>query len=565
MDPANKEMSGDGDLAANRAAPIARRVLIIGLDGATLDVLRPLMEEGRLPRLSDVVERGASGVLHSTTPPITPAAWTTFLTGRQPGSHGIIDFERFDPHTNRLTFNSTLSIAHVRNLWTILGEHNLKVGSIGVPMTFPATPINGFLVSGFETPGVDSNFVFPAALKDVILARWPDPILKTSWKRRLLGGNRLFARNVDYMARSFHQCAEMTTFLGDRQGWDVLMVVLKLVDNLQHKTWKHIDPRWRDDNPTRRDIVKACFAEMDAAVGTLLDYARRHEAAVLIVSDHGHGSLEGKIQPNLLLKRWGYLTLVGGGSQAATTGRHRWDRLRGRTKRFAREGDVTHDLAVDFSRTRACVMHAGMAGFLYVNLAGRQPTGIVSPEDYEALREELRDRFLGSECQTMTPDGLAVRLFSAVHKPEELWNCRREAQPWMPDLILMPHASLAVVRRIRGQSPIHWLPDRRIEGTHRPEGVFFALGPGIAVRRDVDAGLADCAPTVLAMLGLPVPEDMEGRVLSELFQGPLAVKRAAAAQVESPASVRLDAAAPAYSEAELQRVTERLSDLGYLE
>ncbi|MHC4698200.1 MAG: alkaline phosphatase family protein, partial [Planctomycetota bacterium] len=85
----------------------ARRVLIIGLDGATFDVLDPMMAEGRMPRLKQVIESGASGVLRSTIPPITPAAWTTFLTGKQPGTHGIIDFERYDVRTNRLSFNST--------------------------------------------------------------------------------------------------------------------------------------------------------------------------------------------------------------------------------------------------------------------------------------------------------------------------------------------------------------------------------------------------------------------------------------------------------------------------
>ncbi|UCC30352.1 MAG: alkaline phosphatase family protein, partial [Phycisphaerales bacterium] len=307
--------------------------------------------------------------------------------------------------------------------------------------------------------------------------------------------------------------------------------------------------------------------EMDKAIGVLLDYAQANDATVLMVSDHGHGSLEGKVQPNLLLKQWGYLALRGRGAQKATRGRHLWARLRGRTKRFKRVGDIEHDLAVDFSKTRAGVMHAGMAGFLYINLEGRQPTGIVKPTDYEALRDELRDRLLGKECHVRDPEGNEIQLFTAVHKTDELYGCSRKDQPWMPDLLLIPHESLAVVRKIRGRRAVRWLSYRRLEGTHRPDGILVAAGPGIRQTPTVEerhgslrAHIVDCAPTILAMLGLPVPDDMEGRVITELFAKP--------PDVQTVAASRGAAAPPAeetYSEEELQKVTERLSDLGYLE
>lgn len=547
--------------AADRdLTPLTQRVLIIGLDGATWDVLQPLIDEGRLPRLQAAMQIGASGILRSTVPPITPAAWTTFLTGKQPGSHGIIDFERYDPRTHKLSFNSTRSLDHIRNLWQILSEHDLKVGSVNVPMTYPPIPVNGFMVSGFETPGPSSDFVYPPDLKGEILQRWPDPTLRSNWRRKVFGSDRLFAENVAYMSRSFHQGTDMTMWLGQRHGWDALMVVLKLVDNLQHKTWKYIDPRWADRSPARRDMVKQCFGEMDLALGKLLDYAADHDATVLLVSDHGHGSLEGKVQPNRLLRDWGYLQLRRGGAQGATRIEHLWDRLRGRTKKFARTADVAHDLAVDFSRTRACVMHAGMAGFLYLNLAGRQPDGIVQPADYEPLREELMRRFLGDECRVRDPQGRTIQLFREVHRPEELYGCSRVDQPWLPDLLLIPHDALAVVRKMRGRNAVTWLPYRKLEGTHRSDGIFMATGPGMARAPHLHAHIVDCAPTILAMLGLPVPGDMEGRVLSELFERRFAVKREAVS-VKKPRTS--DEAV--FTAEEMRQVTARLSDLGYLE
>jgi len=534
------------------AAPTFKRLLVVGLDGVTWDVLGPLMDQGLMPKLKTLVEGGASGVLHSTVPPITPSAWTTFLTGKNPGRHGIIDFERYDPLTNKLTFNSTFNVDHVRTLWQILGEKGLRVGSVNVPMTYPARPVNGFMVSGFETPDSRSDFVFPPDLKDEVLARFPDPTLRAKWRGS-------FGDNLDYISHSFRQGAEMTTWLGDRHGWDAMMVVFKLTDNLQHKTWKYLDPRWSDRAPGRRDAARRCFADADAALGALLEYAKSKDAGVMVVSDHGHGSLEGKVQVNLLLKQWGYLA-VDSGAQKMTRVRHFWDRLRGRTKKFARSGDVLHDLAVDFTRTRACVMHAGMAGFLYLNLKGRQPTGIVEPGDYEIVREEVRGRLLGDECRVATPDGQSIPMFTAVHRTEELYGCSRDEQPWLPDLMLIPYPSLAVVRKIRGRRPVRWLPYARLEGTHRPEGIIAVAGPGVVRGKSVAGNIADCAPTALALLGFPVPDDMDGRVLTEVFERPLQVAFEAA-----PALTAASARDNVYSDRELEKVTARLSDLGYLE
>jgi predicted AlkP superfamily phosphohydrolase/phosphomutase len=560
------QRSADDSPASDRAAgvqrdtpAIAKRVLIVGLDGATFDVLNPMMDAGLMPNLKAFIDRGASGVLESTKPPITPAAWTTFMTGKTPGTHGIVDFERYDVHTNRLSFNSTQSVNHVRNIWQIAGDKGLKVGAVNVPMTYPPRPVNGFLITGFETPGVDVNFTHPADLKDDLLQRWPRYTFKTNWKRKTFGGDALFAENVTAMANSFHEGAAVTRYCGDKYGWDLLMVVFKLVDNLQHKTWKYLDPKFNAKHPKRAAIAANCFAELDIALGELFKYAEEREAAVFIMSDHGHGSLEGKTQPNLLLKDWGYLKLRDGSARSTTRLRYLLDRARRKKKgKFHNHHQIDHDLAVDFSRTRACVMHAGMYGFLYLNLKGRQPDGIVEPSDYETLRDELRDRFLSETARN--PSGETFNLFPEVLKPEELYGCSREDQPWMPDLLLAPADGLSVVRKIRGSDPVKWLPWRKIEGTHRLDGVFAVAGSGVASGKRLRANIIDSTPTILAMLGLRVPDDMEGNVLTELFDPPLKFETEAAADVSVNAADEV-----AYTEEEERVLTERLADLGYLE
>jgi predicted AlkP superfamily phosphohydrolase/phosphomutase len=534
------------------------RVLLIGLDGATFDVLRPMMDEGRMPTLKSLVQTGTSGVLESTKPPITPAAWTTFMTGKGPGRHGIIDFLRYDPSKNQLTLNNNKEVSQ-STIWQILSEKGYKVGSIHVPMTFPPEQVNGFMISGFDTPP-GQDFTYPKELQAELLARYPDYTHEKKWERKALGGLGVFAQNLEYIKQSFDRGYELARFCGDRYGWDVMMVLLKLVDNLQHKTWRYLDPRFRDKDPVRRQLTLNCFAKLDEVIGKLKALADEHKATVMIMSDHGHGSLDGKAQPNLLLSRWGYLGLRSSLARVRTRGQVWWRRLRHSHNGCpsGQQGTVDHDLAFDWSRTRACVLHAGIYGFLYINLKGRQPEGVVDPADFDALRNEIRRKLLAEKY--VRHDGTSAPVFPEVHTTEDLYGCNRKDYPWMPDLLLVPDDGLAVVKKIRGSSPVRWIPISRLEGTHRLEGIFVANGPAVAGGKKIRAHIADIAPTILAGLGERVPKDMDGQVLRDVFSAPVIVR------YEPPQERKLDEAeAPVLTDAQLEEVTTRLGDLGYLD
>ena len=228
-----------------------------------------------------------------------------------------------------------------------------------------------------------------------------------------------------------------------------------------------------------------------------------------------------------------------------------------RDGRFAGNQQVTRDLAVDWSRTQACVMHAGIYGYVYLNLKGRQPTGVVEPGDYERVRDEIRQLFVEARC--FRPDGTEFAAFPEVHKTEELYGRSRHEDNSLPDLLLVPAPGLAVVRKIRGHSLVRWLPMRRREGTHRVEGILVANGPGVRAGNRLDADIADITPTILASLGLPVPQDMDGRVLCDLFDPSLAV------EFEPPVEHRFERKEETvYSEEEQTALEKRLADLGYL-
>lgn len=535
---------------------LTKRALIIGLDGATFDVLEPMMERGRMPRLASIIRNGASGVLYSTQPPITPAAWTTFMTGKGPGRHGIVDFERYDVRTGRLTFNSTIEIRE-KTVWEILSEKAFRVGSINLPMTYPPKKVNGFMISGFDAPSLDVEFTYPPELKDDLLRRFPDYSHAKNWQRRIFGGDRLFAENLDYIKHSFDQGVELAQFCGQQFGWDVMMVLFKLVDNLQHKTWRYLE---NNGSLRRQQMVADCYSKLDETIGRLEEFGRQHEALVVIMSDHGHGSLDGKAQPNLLLRNWGYLKLRSGLTRAKTRGAYLWRRLSNPRNGPGGSGNnrLETELAIDWSRTQACVMHAGMCGFLYVNLKGRQPTGIVDPGDYERLRSEIRDRLLSVVYKDR--QGRTERVFAEVHKTEELYDCPRQEQEWLPDLLLVPAPGLAVVRKIRGSRPVRTVAPHRQEGTHRIEGILVVSGPMVRAGARVCANIVDVTPTLLSVLGLRVPVDMEGKVLTDLFDPKPTV------EFEPPQVYRFEEPTEeAYTEEEKRALTKRLEDLGYLE
>jgi predicted AlkP superfamily phosphohydrolase/phosphomutase len=533
------------------------RVLLIGLDGATFDVLGPLMDEGKMPVLKSLVDGGTSAQLESTKPPITPAAWTTFMTGKGPGRHGIIDFLRYDPTRNELMLNNNQKISQP-TIWQILSEKKYRVGSINVPMTYPPEPVNGFMISGFDTPPGEP-FTFPRELQDALLKKYPDYTHEKKWARKATGGDDLFAQNLGYIKQSFERGYDLACFCGEKYGWDVMMVLFKLVDNLQHKAWRYIDERTRDSNPARRQLTIDCWAKLDEVLGKLKGLAEQNGATMMMMSDHGHGSLDAKAQPNLLLSQWGYLGLRSRLAQASSRAGVWWNRMTRKGGIISNpQMAIKHDLAFDWSRTRACVLHAGIYGFLYINLKGRQPEGIVDPKDFEPLRKEIRERLLGVTARDR--NGKTFNIFPEVHTTEDLYGCSRKDYPWMPDLMLVPADGLAVVKKIRGHSPVRWVPLSRLEGTHRLHGMFSAHGPGIAAGKQVEAHIADLAPTVLAGLGERVPKDMDGRVLQEIFSTKVEV------EYEPPQDRKLEEAGePSLTEKQMEEVTARLGDLGYLD
>jgi len=546
-----------------------RKVLIVGLDGGTFDVMRPLVETGRMPNVARLMTEGAHGDLRSTIPPITPTAWTSFMTGVNPGKHGIYDFQRAVPGSYK--FRPVPACQHeYKSIWRLASEAGKSVVSLDVPFTYPIEAVNGCLISGYGTPVTeDVDFTWPRGLaqelreecgecRPAVLEQLPN--LTTEFFREW---DRLLVNRV-----------AIAHYLWSRVDWDLYMIVLGVTDNVQHVLWNYLDPRHQDYYVPRaagyREVLYGYYEKADAFLGTLLDRVD-DDTTVLIMSDHGFGSTRpGLFLPQLLMdldmlryKSGSRATQRGTGlmrSLLKTYNSVPWlrrlllranSRYKSALKRILEKSALIPSLKnIDWAHTRAFPTAFGL--HIYINRADRYPGGIVHPgEEYEQLLEQLRRSLLAT-----TEPATGEPIIRAVYRGDEIYRGK-----WIetaPDLIV---EYTNFYDPDREPDPANILPG--IGGSHVPEGILIATGPAIRGGVVEGARIEDLAPTVLHLLGLPMPSDMDGHVLHEILADgwldshPLVYD--GSARRES-----IEESQYAYSEAEVEQIREQLSGLGYL-
>jgi len=547
-----------------------KRLLIIGLDGATFDVLHPLIRSGLMPNLASVMERGSEQRLQSTVPPVTPTAWASFMTGKNPGQHGILDFRLFDRATRQDTFVNATFIDSP-TIWEYLSSEGVRVGLLNLPMTFPPRPVNGFVVSGFDTPSLQAQFTYPESLRADILQRWPEYDFVPSWAVGAVQSQRKLSAFTAAVSAAFKVRTEVAEHLVSCYEPDVFMVHYQNLDVLQHKAWGYLTGELpASELSASRGEVLGCLSELDACIGKLLSLPHFGDSDVLIVSDHGFGPHKGYILPNVLLEHWGYLKRVPalekdrrpqflgrfreGLRQSrlsslrrsyAQLGRLRW-RIRRRLQprphwmERARRRDIASELRVDWAVSRAVVGMAEIYGFVQVLETG---------PGREAAVNDLIRRF-----QAVTHPNSGETLFEAVLRSETVLQGPHSGAA---DLVLIPSEGWTVIREVSGTGPVEDIPSKSL-GTHRLMGILVAAGPSFqAASSPSGARLVDLAPTILHGFGLPVPDDMDGRVLAELFREQQPVATMLVGQPGQQEAEPLSAD-------ETASLEERLRALGYL-
>lgn len=548
-----------------------KRVLVIGLDGATWDVLNPLLSDGKMPHLKKLLDRSARGVLMSSIPPVTAAAWTCFSTGKNPGKHGLVDFIYFPEHGYRVAIaNSTTRDA--ATLWNLLGDRDLRVGVVSVPMTYPPEMVNGVMVTDLMTPNSSVQYTYPPELKQELLDR-VGPFVITPGEGENPSAPLTYLEKVRQDVKG---SADYALYLLNKEPYSFFMYVFGIVDILQHQFWNHIqaDPNTLDETDRAiREKVVAIFQQVDEGVGEMVKSAD-DETTILLMSDHGFGPMKGFMHVNNFLLDRGYLVLKSGGMSAVKRALFRAGVTpqnvhltlkslkldlrrkvnRGRAYGMLRRFFLSFD-DVDWAKTRAFAL--GHIGQIYINLEGRQPSGIVARGDeYENLRDQIR-----ADLLKLKHPATGEQLIARVLNREEIYS-----GPLLddtPDLLLLP-ADFQYVAFGESEFASNKIvgPTLGHTGHHRLEGIGAVIGPHVQVGAQLhSASLVDLAPTILYALGLPIPPDMDGRVLTEAFT-PEFVSQTAL-QYGTEDAVRTDFGGT-YSDDEEEQVIQRLADLGYV-
>jgi predicted AlkP superfamily phosphohydrolase/phosphomutase len=538
------------------------KLLILGIDGATFDLILPWVEAGHLPNLAALIEGGVHGDLASTLPPVTSPAWPTFMTGCNPGKHGVFDF--IQPSGSDFSLVNATKIKQP-TLWQRLSAAGYEVGVANVPVTFPPQPLNGFMISGILSPK-GGSFYYPDDLIDRYKAELGEYRVAPNVQYKP-GNEADFIADIYSLIRAH---GEWALRLMASESWDVLMVHFIALDIMMHALWRFMDRSHARYEPSPYEqAIRDGYKMVDEYIGRLMDQLPP-ESNVLVMSDHGFGPLRNIVNLNVFLMQKGFIKLQSDPvtrlkSAAFRRGltpagfyhlveRAGLQNLATRVSKNTRNQVVGKFLSfdsVDWSQTIAYSM--GHVGQIYLNVEGREPQGIVTQADYLRRRQEVVDalgdlqdddgRPLVSQIITReeTYHGPYAELGPDLHLVLDQYN--------MIAFPLFATDGKVITNQIRGDS-----------GCHRREGIFVASGPAIKRRRRIpEASIVDLAPTILHLMGEPVPRIMDGRVLESIFREPTDISYS-----DGGAGVGRDAEDEALSDEETAQVEERLRSLGYL-
>lgn len=549
---------------------MSEQIIIIGMDGADPGLALKWAAEGRLPALQSLLERGRGGTLWSTPNAMSPAAWSSFATGLNPGRHGVFYFLDRRPGTYDLMHAGSRTRDGV-SFWKAASLAGKKVAVLHEPMTFPAEELNGVQVCGWLAPGANApGYTYPAELAAELRTQFPDFVLHTGMTEFIRRGRYDLA--LEKKLASVRVKGKLARHVLQRDDWDVFLTVFDETDPISHYFWHFMDeghPEHQPDTAHRYDeAIFDVYRAVDEEIGRLLETAPA-DAHVFVMSDHGSTrNSRGALYLKALLREMGLeIGKEGRGGVSAAGIAHRLadNLLPSRAKHWAAERFsglasrmLTRSAAgdIDYDRSRAYTFWCNGCAEPWLNLAGRDPKGLVhGGNEADALVAELREALLGA-----TEAGNGARLVEAVDLASDVYHGPHLDRA--PDLLVhwtdtVVQAGLRTTHRGREIVVTEPCAEDLRRGNHRREGLLLAAGPRIAPgEMPADMSIMDLAPTFLGLLDVPTPGELDGKARGDL------ISDLHGAQAKAPLPVAEEAAP--YTAEEEAAVEERLKDLGYL-
>ena len=522
------------------------RVILIAWDGADWRILDPLLEQGALPNLQALIDRGQKDVLRSTVPTHSWSAWPSFLTGVDPVDHGIYDILETVPGTHKqypVTYKSIKARTFLDDL-TAAGKKQLL---LDVPLTFPPPAIDGYLLAGGVLPK-SRTFSAPADLPDQLAkANLEWPINGMSWTT--------YHNKPDaYLDEAFEvtkKRIDVSEHLMKETDWDLMASVWVSIDRTQHCLSSHIAPDHPDyakNKDTRiGNKVADIFRQADDAIGRFVANARPDDI-ILFISDHGFQSCSRTINMDRLLHEFGYLDFS---ASNVVFGPMQWGPVRQVARKvydtLGLHGKVALPQSINWGKTKAFTSIRSTGEGVTINLAGREIDGVVDPGDYEKVRGEVMDR-LANFVDPKT----GKKPVKEIYKREDIF--KGKYADTSPDILMVPAEGYSLAHAKAAYEDADW-----VSGDHRMDGVIVAAGPGVQPFATTPM-LIDMAPTILAALDAPAGIKHTGSVLTSVVGSEASVKSEAVA-----GTVEIADEEPTVTDTEADEMEEHLRGLGYLE
>lgn len=551
------------------------KVFCIGLDGGTFDLIDPFINTGYLPNIKRLIENGVRATLNSVILPFTPQAWGSFMTGVNPGKHGVFGFKQKEDSDYSFQFVNNRSLK-TKTLWNILSEMNKKSILINIPMMYPPEEGDGILVCGMDSPGEDSNFTYPAGIKELLHKIAEDYVIHLHVGAGYLYNDDKRRKAIDGLLRMIDAREKAVLYFMQNYPWDFFAVNFSATDQVQHHFWRYMD----GDNEFK-DAILTIYKRVDGAIGRIMEEVGK-DATLFIMSDHGAGPASDivffldewlKEKGLLNFKKIALITKIKRAiinflltffskklaSEIKDTLMHFFPGLRVRLQGYIRRS------LIDWQNTK--VFSGEHPSTLRINLKGRDKEGIVDERDYEDLRD-----YLTKELEKIKDPETGDKLIERVYRREELYN-----GPYLntaPDLIICTKDFAHQIKggpypKRRTYNKVISKKDPRdffVNGVHRLNGVFIACGEHIKKNLSLSPlNIIDLCPTVLYCLGLDIPEAFDGRVITEIFDEDF-LKRNPVRYIDYP--IERDSKIPGITyekEEEAREVAKALKGLGYID
>ena len=535
------------------------KIVVIGWDGATFDIINPLIKAGKMPNLQKIITNGFKRELYSSIPPISAPAWISFMTGRNPGKHGVLGFQTYNL-SKYSCFNHGIvtSNSYEKNtVFDVAGKYNKRSIAFQVPLTYPVWPVNGIMVAGYPTPDQTKSFTFPSEIAEKIGNLYEyksDQIAAGSLEEKI----QIYSKSLERVSNSVEKLLKEEPF-------DLFVYVNNTIDCVQHKFWKY-----QFNDTDSNDYIDYFYIKMDEKLGRIMDIID-DDTTLIVLSDHGAGKRPEKfLNINFLLREQGFLTPRKNRVSILTKTNKYWFEWikeffpmrywsKANFSSAFREKVINTRVYKDNINWNATKAYRVPLAYPFtginINLKDRQENGIVSPgNEFDSIKDSIYQYL--SEFSSKNKHYIRT-----VYKQEDIYSGPNTHNT--PDIIVeLAHEydSGSEIDELITEIPPILL--NTISGYHRPAGILAASGKNIiSDNSKTNVNIMDLAPTILYLMGLPVDQDIDGRIITEMIEPSYL---AISPQIDSHKEEYLNYKEDKLSEEDESKIMSALCEMGYM-